>query len=261
MDSVDTFAAGKVLLARLKLVQGDMRGTVALLDEAEEFVRHNNFTFRLADVNAAQVLTLLRQGNLGQAAHLAETHDLPYDLARVHLAQGYPAMALALLEPLRKRAEFKCWKDEQLKVMLLQALALQAQGEKDKAVQLLDDGLLLAEPSGFIRIFVDEGQPMLALLRQCAKHAPSSHYVQRLIEAFVSVEGKNSVHQRLIEPLSDRELEVLRLLGTELNGPEIARGLMVSLNTMRTHTKNIYGKLGVNNRRAAARRAEELGLL
>ncbi len=102
---------------------------------------------------------------------------------------------------------------------------------------------------------------MLALLRGSTKHRIVSKYVHQLIAAFRSTGNETPVPQRLIEPLSERELEVLKLLGTELNGPEIARGLMVSLNTMRTHTKNIYSKLGVNNRRAAARRAEELNLL
>jgi LuxR family maltose regulon positive regulatory protein len=168
---------------------------------------------------------------------------------------------LNLLETLWQQAEARSWQDEKLKVMVLQAMALHAQGEKDQALQLLGDALSLAEPSGFIRIFVDEGVPMLVLLRESARHGTPSKYVHQLIAAFGSTEGKTSAHQSLVEPLSERELEVLKLLSTEMNGPEIARGLMVSLNTMRTHTKNIYSKLGVNNRRAAARRAQELNLL
>ncbi len=85
--------------------------------------------------------------------------------------------------------------------------------------------------------------------------------IHKLLAAFGKAEGKRPVTQLLIEPLSERELTVLGLLRTELNGPEIARELVVSLNTMRTHTKNIYSKLGVNNRRAAVRRAEELNFL
>jgi len=102
---------------------------------------------------------------------------------------------------------------------------------------------------------------MAALLREAAKHGAAPNYVGQLLTAFGEAEGTTPVAQLLIEPLSERELEVLRLLGTELNGPEIAGELTVSLNTMRTHTKNIYSKLGVNNRRAAVRRAEELDLL
>jgi LuxR family maltose regulon positive regulatory protein len=261
MDSVETFAAAGVFLAQLKLTRGDASGAVAVLEEAETFVLTNHFMFRLPDITAAQVLTLLHQGDLSRAAHLAETSGLPLSLARVRLAQGDPASALELLEPLRQQAEDRAWQNERLTVAILQALAFQAQGGMRKAVQRMGDALALAEPGGFIRIFVDEGRQMLVLLRECAKQGVSSRYAQLLIASFGSTEGKSSVAQRLIEPLSERELEVLKLLRTELNGPEIARGLMVSLNTMRTHTKNIYTKLGVNNRRAAARRAEELHLL
>ena len=93
------------------------------------------------------------------------------------------------------------------------------------------------------------------------RHGIAPNYVRQILNAIGKIEHKPSVKQDLIEPLSERELEVLRLLGTDLDGPDLARELMVSLNTIRTHTKNIYTKLGVNSRRAAVRRAEELGLL
>jgi LuxR family maltose regulon positive regulatory protein len=125
----------------------------------------------------------------------------------------------------------------------------------------LERALGLAAPQGYVRIFVDEGTPMATLLREAAKQGITPDYVGRLLTAFGHVEGQELDTQPLIEPLSKRELEVLRLLETDLTGPEIARELVVSLNTLRTHTKNIYGKLGVNSRRAAVRRAEELELL
>jgi len=207
------------------------------------------------------VLVSLRQGNLSAAAHLVQTHDLPISQARVYLAQGDALTALAVLEPLRQQMEAKAWQDELLNVMVLQAVALHAHGEKDKAVQLLGEALALAEPGGFIRIFVDEGPPMAALLREAAKLGIAPNYVRQLLAAFGKAEGRTSVTQLLIEPLSERELEVLRLLRTDLNGPEIAQQLIVSLNTLHTHTNNIFKKLGVNNRREAVRRAEELDLL
>ena len=101
---------------------------------------------------------------------------------------------------------------------------------------------------------------MGSLLRAAAKLRIARNYVRRLLAAVNKTEDSTPVSQGLIELLSARELEVLRLLGTDLDGPEIARELVVSLNTVRTHTKNIYAKLGVNNRRAAVRRAEELDL-
>src|SRR6185369_12974335 len=118
-----------------------------------------------------------------------------------------------------------------------------------------------AEPEGYVRIFVDEGPPMAALLEAAAKRGLAARYVRQLLTGFGQAEGETPAKEGLIEPLSERELEVLRLLRTELDGPEMARELVVSLNTLRTHTKNIYTKLGVNSRRAAVRRGEELHLL
>ena len=121
--------------------------------------------------------------------------------------------------------------------------------------------MTLAEPEGYVRVFADEGPPMTSLLRATAKQGTRRDYVRRLLAAASGIEHAGPTEQALIEPLSERELDVLRLLGSELDGPAIARELMVSLNTMRTHTKNIYAKLAVTNRRAAVRRAAELSLL
>ena len=125
----------------------------------------------------------------------------------------------------------------------------------------LERALTLAEPEGYVRVFVDEGPRLAALLQTAAKRGIAPGYVQRLLADFGIAGGGPHARQNLIEPLSERELDVLRLLATDLDGPEIASELLVSLNTMRTHTKSIYTKLGVNNRRAAVRRAEELALL
>jgi LuxR family maltose regulon positive regulatory protein len=270
MDSVDTVATCGVVLARLRLAQGDGLGAVALLAEAAEFVRRHHFGFRLPEVAAAQVLTLLRQGDLAAAAQLTQTHDLPLSLARVHLAQGDPSAALAVLAPLRQQAEARGWPDEQLQVLVLEAVALQAQGEMDQAGQRLGEALALAAPEGFIRVFIDEGLPMAQLLAAAATHRVMPDYIGNLLAIFAAEQPANADNrylppavsaQSLIDPLSAREQDVLRLLGTDLTGPEVARALMVSLNTLRTHTKNIYTKLGVNSRRAAVRRAQELDLL
>jgi LuxR family maltose regulon positive regulatory protein len=126
----------------------------------------------------------------------------------------------------------------------------------------LGQALTLAEPEGYARVFLDEGPAMAALLAAAAQRGIATDYVRRLLAAVSDTEPARSTSaESLIEPLSGREVDVLRLLGTDLGGPEIARELVVSLNTVRTHTKNIYAKLGVNNRRAAVRRARELGLL
>jgi LuxR family maltose regulon positive regulatory protein len=270
MESVDTIASCQVVLARLKLAQNDSAGAAAILTVAETFARQHNFAHQMPAIAATQVLTLLQQDNLAAAVILAQAHEVPLSRARVHLVQGDPPAALAILEPLRQQVEAQGWPDERLRVMVLQVVALDAHGETEKALVLLSEALELAEPGGFIRIFVDEGLPMAQLLSEAAARGIKPDYISKLLGVFEAERQANireaspfappSSHS-LIEPLSERELEVLRLLRTELNGPEIARELTVSLNTMRTHTKNIYIKLGVNTRRAAVRRAEELDLL
>jgi LuxR family maltose regulon positive regulatory protein len=178
--------------------------------------------------------------------------------------------------------EAKGWQEERLKVMVLQAVALHADGEKEEAVQLLANALALAEPGGFIRIFVDEGIPMANLLSEAAARGILQDYTGNLLAAFESEQQQGAVisplptspasqpliepevqpaKDMLVEPLSQRELDVLRLFKTELSGPEIARELMIALSTVRTHTKSIYRKLNVKNRRAAVKRADELDLI
>ena len=140
--------------------------------------------------------------------------------------------------------------------------SLATQGDLSAALPFLQEALSLAEPQGFVRIFVDEGTLMASLLYQALQAGIAPAYVTRLIAAFGgNQESAAPLQTGALDPLSDRELDVLRLLGTDLTGPEIADQLMVSLNTMRTHSKNIYSKLGVNSRRAAVRRAEELNLI
>ena len=122
--------------------------------------------------------------------------------------------------------------------------------------------LALAEPGGLLRPFVDEGPPLAALLHEVVQQGISPVFAQQVLAVFGDTAvAPPPISQSLPDPLSDRELDVLKLLTTNLTGPEIARELMISLNTMRTHTKNIYSKLGVNSRRTAVSRAAELNLL
>ena len=127
----------------------------------------------------------------------------------------------------------------------------------------MERALTLAEPEGYVRVFIGEGQPLVALLATLHRRRPDWGYLRTLLEAArrPARVSKPAVEQDLVDPLSDREIDVLRLLTSELDGPSIARELVVSLNTVRTHTKHIYTKLDVNNRRAAVRRAHQLGLL
>jgi len=180
--------------------------------------------------------------------------------------------------------EAKGWEDERLKVMVLQAIALhavalRANGEKDKALQLLGEALALAEPGGFIRIFIDEGIPMAHLLSEAAAHGMMPDYIGKLLAVF-ETEGQKSedksslpsaqpliepevqpAKDMLVEPLSQRELEVLQLIAQGLSNREISERLFLALNTVKGHNRKIYGKLQVQRRTEAVARARELGLV
>ena len=263
----DRFILCEVLLARLKLAQGDVAGAAALLAEADRSARQHNFVYRLPEVAAAQVLVLLRQGRLAHAAQLARAHDLPLSRARVHLAQGDPSAALAVLSPWREQVEAKGWQDERLKVMVLQALALKADGDNDQAVHLLGDALALAEPGGFIRLFVDEGLPMAHLLSAAAARGIKQDYTEKLLSICEAEKAKRAdilsppPAQPLIEPLSQRELEVLHLMAQGLSNQEMCERLFLALDTVKGHNRKIFSKLQVQRRTEAVARARELGLL
>ena len=163
--------------------------------------------------------------------------------------------------------EAKGWEDERLKVVVLQAVAIQAHGEQDKAVHLLYDALALAEPGGFIRLFVDEGLPMAHLLSEATAHGMMPDYIAKLLAAFEAVEQKSEdtsprpPAQPLIEPLSQRELEVLHLIAQGLSNQEMSERLFLALDTVKGHNRKIFGKLQVERRTEAVARARELGLL
>ena len=269
----------RVAMARIRQAEGDLAGALDLLDEAER-VYVGDFFPNVRPVPALQARVRAAQGEWGEALGWAREQglsvedDLSYlrefehiTLARVLLARYAAERAEAsmheatrLLERLLRAAEEGARTGSVLEILVLQALARQARGDIPAALAALQGALTVAEPEGYVRIFVDEGPPMASLLRAAAKQGIAPSYVRRLLAAVSNTEDSTPVSQGLIEPLSERELDVLRLLGTDLDGPEIARELIVSLNTVRTHTKNIYTKLAVTNRRAAVRRAAELGL-
>ena len=253
-----------------------MAGADALLAQIDQTVRQKDFVQRMPDVAAAQVRALLwpgrrrRPGDLAAAADLVQSHELPRSQARVLLAQGEASAALAVLEPLREQMEAKDWKDDVLRVMVLQAVALLVDGEKERAVQVLADALALAEPGGFVRIFVDEGPPMARLLSEATALGIMPDYTRKLAVACETEAHKRQeasylpsapAAQLLIEPLTDRELEVLQLIAQGLTNREIGERLFLALSTVKGHNRNIYGKLGVRRRTEAVARAQELGLL
>ena len=269
----------RVAMARVRQAEGDLGGALYLLNEAERLYAGDFFP-NVRPVPALKARVWIARGRLGEAFGWAREQGLSVDddlsylrefehitLARVLLARYAAERAEAslheatrLLERLLRAAEEGARTGSVLEILVLQALARQARGDIPAALAALQRAVTLAEPEGYVRIFVDEGPPMASLLRAAAKQGIARNYVRRLLAAVTETEHDSHIKQALIDPLSERELDVLRLLGAELDGPAIARELMVSLNTVRTHTKNIYAKLAVTNRRAAVRRAAELGL-
>lgn len=276
-----------VAMALIERAHGDLDGTLSLLDEAEHQPGPDFFP-KARPVPSLRARIWIAQGRPKDALRWARERglttgdELSYPrehehitLARALLAQaasdptdGDTRHASELFQRLLQAAEAGGRMGAVIEILALQALAHRAHDDGSAALAALERALALAEPEGYVRVFVDEGEPMQALLEACVQRGIEPGYVRLLLSAFGAEGGESSeptepikVRQSLIEPLSERELDVLRLLATDLDGPEIARELNVTLNTMRTHTKNIYSKLGVNNRRAAVRRAEELGLL
>jgi LuxR family transcriptional regulator, maltose regulon positive regulatory protein len=255
-EGTDRFVGGEMLLARLKLAQGDVVGASTIAAKAGQIVRQHNFTHQMANATDVQVRVLLRQGHIAAAADTAQNHELSQ--TRVHLAQGDTTAALALLESLRHQMETKDWADERLKVMVLQAIALYEHGERDKALQVLGDVLAITAPERFTRIFVDEGEAMARLLSNAEGLMPD--YVGTLLVIFES-EKRSPLSQPLIEPLSERELDVLRLIAQGLSNHEISERLFLALSTVKGHNQRIFDKLQVQRRTEAVARARELGLL
>ncbi len=277
----------RAAMARIREAQGDLDEALNLLEQAERLY-DGAFSPNVRPIAAWKTRVWVAQGRLDEALAWARMQGLSVEnelsylyefdhitLARVLLAcyQSERADrsildAMGLLDRLLKAAEERGGKGSVIEVLVLQAIAYQAQDNHHQALSTLERSLALAEREGYVRIFVDEGQVMRSLIEKLSRKRdhPLSSYMDKLLAAFaqpVAAPKSANLHQKsdLVEPLSERELEVLRLLRTELSGPEIAQQLIVSHNTFRTHTKNIYNKLGVNNRRAAVRRAEELDLL
>jgi LuxR family maltose regulon positive regulatory protein len=197
-------------------------------------------------------------------------------LIRIYLAQGKPALALADLPALREEAQQTQRWHHVLELQLLESLAYQMLQEEDKALACLLKAVHIAEAEGYMRIFLDEGPPManlLAKLRQQEKTASAS-YLDRLLSAFqhnpllMLSESKirketstSTTHKSLLEPLSEREMEVLHLLGEGRSNQEIARTLVLSPNTVKGYVSTILAKLQASNRTQAVMRAHDLGLL
>ena len=279
----------RVAMAQIRETQGDLEGTLKLLDEAES-VYMGDFSPNVRPISALKVRVWIKQGEWEKALGWANERKLSVEeapsylrefeqitFARILLSQYQSDHsnsslheAMGLLERLLKAADEGGRVGSVIEILILQVLAHQLQGNIPAALTSLDRALTLAEPEGYMRIFLDEGSNMAELIREIAKRGIMPNYTGKLLSAFeaerkgLDVETPPSAapaSSSLIEPLSQRELDILRLFKTELSGPEIAQELVIALSTVRTHTKSIYSKLNVNDRRMAVKRAIELGLI
>jgi len=278
----------RVAMAMVREAEGDRAGALSLLEEAQR-VYMGDFSPNVRPVPALRARVLIAQGRWREALDWAREQSLSVDddpsyvrefehitLCRALLArytsdgdQDGLDNAARLLGRLLAAAAAGGRTGTVIEILVLQALVRFNSGDTAGALEPLVESLSLAEPEGYVRIFLNEGPPISALLSALVRKRSGWSYVRRLLTAAsettenvaTTTPSRRSGTPGLVEPLSERELDVLRLLTTDLDGPGIARRLVVSVNTVRTHTKSIYAKLGVNSRRAAVRRAAELNIL
>ncbi|MEI2610508.1 MAG: LuxR C-terminal-related transcriptional regulator [Candidatus Promineifilaceae bacterium] len=273
----------RVALARIRAAQGDMDGALDLLDEAEHHYE-GDFSPNVRPIRALKVRLWITQGRLAEALAWVREQKLSAEeppsylrefelitLARLLLAR-YPfdqgdntlLEALGLLERLLKAAAEGGRMGSVIEILVLQAVAYQMSGDTLMALAPLERALKLAEPEGYVRVFLDAAANMRELLEDAAARGIMPSYIGKIVGHEPARSERVTpapTPSPLIEPLSQRELEILRLFQTDLSGPEIADALVIALSTVRTHTKGIYTKLNVNSRRTAVKRAIELGLI
>jgi LuxR family maltose regulon positive regulatory protein len=262
LGNIEAPLTGHLYLARLARNNEDMDSAFAHVQVAEQLAAESGQPRSARRVMAFRASLWLAQGNLEAARNWAEHNQWDEQpirreseylvLARICLADGRPHEAISILAPLLQAADTAGRVRSTVEMLIIQALAHEAAGRRTHALETLNKALSLAEPGGFIRLFVDEGEPLRRLLRSIT----SRPYVERLHEAFSDVQP---IH--INERLSSREMEVLHLLARGLSNDEIAAVLTVAPSTIKTHVKSIYRKLDVSSRFEAVERARNLTLI
>ena len=280
----------RAAMARIRQAQGDLDGALELLEQAERLY-NGNFSPNVRPVATRKAVVWLSQGRLDKALDWAREQRLSVDnelsylhefdhitLVRVLLAHYQSdranssiSGAVGLLERLLKAAEAGARKGSAIEILVLQGLAYQVQGNIPAALLALEHALTLAEPQGYIRIFLDEGESMRQLLCEASGRKIMPAYAERLLTAFEAEKLKSEdkpdlpePHRdggALIDPLSQREIKILQLIAQGLSNREIGERLFLALDTVKGHNRKIFDKLQVQSRTEAIARARELGLL
>jgi LuxR family maltose regulon positive regulatory protein len=279
-ENLDLQAVAGAMLARLEHARGNPEQAQAALQAAEPLAGDDRLSPRWSSwVKSVLARLWLAQGDLERPAQLMRqsgitlaglTHgaEIPYlrepeylILVRVLLAQGDYDGAVALSKRLLQKAETARRAGRVIEILALQALAFQGKKGLDQALAVLGKAFALAQPEGYVRTFLDEGEPMAKLLYQAKTHGIGTSYAAELLAAFGDVSGSAlPPAQMLIEPLTPRELELLKLIEAGYTNEKIAAKLVISLPTVKRHISNIYAKLGANSRTQAVARGKELGL-
>jgi LuxR family maltose regulon positive regulatory protein len=273
-------ATGLAILARIRHAHGDAAGALEAMGEAGHAGLSPHVITLLNPVPAQRARLLLAQGDVRAAAQWAAAAGLSPDdeadyprepaylvLARVLLAQNDPGPACTLLQRLLEAAASQGRAGSIIEIQAVRALALAACGDHASALGALAEALALARRHGYVRVLADEGAPMLALLDELSGTQPGQQHAARRIDpgyraALLRAWGQaDAAPPGLAEPLTDRELEVLRLLAAGKSNQRIARDLVVALDTVKKHVTHVLGKLGAANRTEAAARARQLGLI
>jgi LuxR family maltose regulon positive regulatory protein len=252
-----------------------MKATIENMNIAEKMTREHKFAFKYAlRVKYGLVCLWLAQGNLEQASRIVQENgitandEIPYlrepeflAFLRLLLAQENYDAALDLSQRLLQKAETGKRIGRVIEILVLQALIFQGRKDLDRALAILKKALSLAKPERYIRSFLDEGEPMVRLLHLARSRQIETEYVTDLLSAIQKVSStEQASSQPLIEPLTAREIEVLKLIEAGCSNQEIAEKLIISFATVKRHISNIYTKLDAKSRTQAIAIGKELKL-